>query len=66
MSGNGTSRSSQHGPRSVSVQVEPFRPRVGAVVSGINLAPLLDDITNVRLQKALLQHGVLFFRYQSI
>jgi alpha-ketoglutarate-dependent taurine dioxygenase len=44
---------------------EAYRPRIGALVSGIDLDQPLDEVTRVRLQKALLQYGVLFFRDQS-
>lgn len=47
------------------LKVERFRPRIGALVSGIDLAQPFDELTRVRLQKALLEHGVLFFRDQS-
>jgi taurine dioxygenase len=60
------SPTSQASSRPVTgIKVERFRPRIGALVSGIDLAQPLDDLNKVRLQKALLQHGVLFFRDQS-
>src|SRR5262245_54276884 len=50
---------------STGLKLEPYRPRIGALVSGVDLADPLDDATRARLQKALLQYGVLFFRDQS-
>jgi alpha-ketoglutarate-dependent taurine dioxygenase len=44
---------------------EAYRPRIGALVSGIDLGEPIDEATRLRLQKALLQYGVLFFRDQS-
>jgi taurine dioxygenase len=50
---------------SSGLKLEPYRPRIGALVSGIDLAQPIDDVTRVRLQKAFLQYGVLFFRDQA-
>jgi taurine dioxygenase len=44
---------------------ERYRPRVGALVRGIDLAQQVDDATRSRLQHALLEHGVLYFRDQT-
>ena len=52
-------------PRSTKLELQPYRPRIGALVSGIDLADPIDETTRARLQKALLQYGVLFFRDQS-
>jgi len=47
------------------LKFEPYRPRIGALVSGIDLAQPIDDATEAHLQRALLEYGVLFFRDQA-
>lgn len=47
------------------LRLDRFRPRIGALVSGVDLADPLDEATRLRLQKGLLEHGVLFFRDQK-
>jgi taurine dioxygenase len=42
-----------------------FRPRLGALVSGVDLSRPLDEPTRARLRAAFLEHGVLFFRDQA-
>jgi taurine dioxygenase len=49
----------------VALQLARFRPRVGALVSGIDLSKPIDQATQRALYQALLQHGVLFFRDQA-
>jgi taurine dioxygenase len=51
-----------------TLELKRFRPRIGALVSGIDLADAaaLDDAKRNELNQALLQHGVLFFRDQQI
>lgn len=46
------------------LRIDKVRPRVGALVSGIDLARPSDAETESSLRKALLAHGVLFFRDQ--
>jgi taurine dioxygenase len=54
-------------PRGSSAfSVEAYRPRIGASVSGIDLDQPLDEVSKLRLQKAILEHGVLFFRDQVL
>jgi len=43
-----------------------FRPRIGALVSGVDLSVPLDDTTKRSLNQGLLDHGVLFFRDQQL
>lgn len=50
---------------SSSLNIERFRPRLGAVVSGVDLSLPLEESTRRRLQAAFLEHGVLFFRDQT-
>ena len=49
-----------------SLTIEPYRPRIGALVSGVDLAQPVAEATRRELQQALLQHGVLFFRDQRL
>lgn len=46
--------------------LKPFTPRLGAVVSGIDLRQRLGANTRSELQRALREHGVLFFRDQRL
>ncbi|MEI9948508.1 MAG: TauD/TfdA family dioxygenase [Pseudomonadota bacterium] len=46
-------------------KIERFRPRIGAIVSGIRLDQAIDEDTKTRLRAGLLEHGVLFFRDQQ-
>jgi len=48
-----------------AVLFKPFRPRIGALVSGVDLSQPLDVQTRGKLAQGLLQHGVLFFRDQT-
>jgi taurine dioxygenase len=58
-----------HAVRGVqSLEFKRFRPRVGALVSGIDLraGASLDQARRSELNRALLQFGVLFFRDQAL
>lgn len=46
--------------------VQRYAPALGAIVSGIDLREALDTGTEQRLRQALLEHGVLFFRDQTL
>lgn len=46
--------------------IERVNPCVGATVSGIDLRAPLDPATIESIERALLAHGVLFFRKQDI
>lgn len=48
------------------LRFERYRPRIGALVSGIDLAQPLSDARKAELNHALLSHGVLFFREQEL
>jgi taurine dioxygenase len=49
-----------------TLNIEPLSPALGAVVSGIDLAAPLDDAQQQAIERALLQHQVLFFRDQPL
>jgi taurine dioxygenase len=48
------------------LDVRPLSPTIGAEVHGIDLAIALDDSTKDEIEKAWLDHKVLFFRDQDI
>ena len=48
------------------ITVDRFAGPCGAVVGGVDLAGDLDDITIAEIRRALLDHGVIFFRGQSL
>ncbi|HVN50045.1 MAG TPA: TauD/TfdA family dioxygenase [Acidimicrobiales bacterium] len=48
------------------IEVRPLTPTIGAEVSGIDLGEVPDDVTFAELDKAFLDHKVLFFRDQHI
>ena len=48
------------------ISVEPLTPAIGAEISGVDLRQPLDDGTYAEIRRALLAHGVIFFRDQSI
>jgi taurine dioxygenase len=48
------------------VQISPITPAVGAVADGIDLAAPLDPGTIADVRRAVLDHGVVFFRGQDI
>jgi taurine dioxygenase len=47
-------------------EVHPLTPTIGAEVSGIDLGKGLDDATFAEIDKAFLDHKVLFFRDQHV
>ena len=49
-----------------SITVTPHGGACGAVVGGVNLASELDDDVIAEIRRALLDHGVIFFRGQSL
>jgi taurine dioxygenase len=48
------------------VRVHPYTGVAGAVLEGVDLASELDDDVIAEIRRALLDHGVLFFRRQSL
>ena len=48
-----------------TISVAPLTPRIGAIVSGINLGEALNDVQLEELNKALTEHLVIFFRGQD-
>ena len=48
------------------ISVERLAPAVGAVISGVDLREPLEDETYAEIRRALLEHGVIFFRDQAI
>ena len=48
-----------------TISVAPLTPRIGAIVSGINLGEALNDVQLEDLNKALTEHLVFFFRDQD-
>ena len=49
-----------------TVQLQRYQPLIGAVVSGIDLSRPIADGDRQRLAQALVEHGVLFFRQQTL
>ena len=49
-----------------TLEITPVTPAIGAEVSGVDLAELLDDATIAELRQALLDHLVIFLRGQDI
>jgi len=50
----------------VSLDVRPLTPTIGAEIFGVDLRVELDDGTVAALRRALLDHGVIFFREQRL
>ena len=48
------------------ISVERLAPAVGAEISGVDLREPLEDGTYAEIRRALLEHGVIFFRDQTI
>ena len=48
------------------IDVRPLTPSIGAEITGLDLADGLDDATFAELDKAFMDHKVLFFRDQDI
>ena len=48
------------------IAVDPLTPAIGAEVSGADLREPLDDETFAEIRRALVDHGVIFFRDQPI
>lgn len=51
---------------SAGVHLRPFTVNLGAIVSGVDLSQRLGTDTRAALQRALREHGVLFFRDQKL
>jgi taurine dioxygenase len=67
MTASASSIQAVHGPQgAASFTVKRFRPRIGALISDLDLAQPLDDAARAHLRKAILEHGVLFFRDQKL
>lgn len=49
-----------------ALQIQRLTTNVGAEIHGIDLSKVQDDDTICRLRQALLDHGVIFFREQSL
>ena len=52
--------------RNTTVDVRPVSPYVGAEIHGVDLTRPLDDQTTGEIRQALNEHGVIFFRDQTI
>lgn len=50
----------------MSLDVRPLTPSVGAEIFGVDLRDDLDDATVASIRRALLDHGVIFFRDQPL
>jgi alpha-ketoglutarate-dependent taurine dioxygenase len=48
------------------IEVKPVTPRIGAVISGVNLANGVSDEVASEIRNALLAHRVVFFREQRL
>ena len=48
------------------IEVEPLSPIIGAEVSGIDISKPLDEDVLEEINKALLEHQVIFFRDQKM
>ena len=48
------------------IEVEPLSPIIGAEVSGIDISKPLDEGVLEEVNKALLEHQVIFFRDQKM
>jgi taurine dioxygenase len=48
------------------VNVEPWSGVCGAVISGVDLSSGLDDAAVAEIRRAVVEHGVVFFRGQSL
>jgi taurine dioxygenase len=46
------------------LRLSPYAPALGAVVQGVDLAAGLDEPTSREIRRALVEHGVLFFKEQ--
>lgn len=53
-------------PLSSHFRIERFRPSLGATVEGVDLSAPLDEDTRNTLRRAVIDHGVLFFRDQEL
>jgi len=51
---------------SIVLDVQPVTPAVGAIVSGVDLGTPLEAETVQAIRRAVLEHGVVFFRDQDI
>src|SRR5262249_41022186 len=49
-----------------SIQGQPLSPTIGALVTGVDLAPMPDAEVRDELHRALLEHKVLFLRDQEL
>lgn len=50
----------------MNLDIRPLTPAVGAEIFGVDLRIELDDATIAALRRALLDHGVIFFRDQAL
>ena len=58
------SAQSKHGHQDISIR--PYKPLIGAVIENIDLTRPLSDQNKQDLNRALVQHGVIFFRKQAL
>jgi len=52
-------------PTTTRLDVQPIAGALGAEISGVDLGGDLDDATIAEIRRALLEHGVIFFRDQE-
>ena len=61
-----TTVSATAGPESSLLRVHPLTPRIGAEISGVDLAAEVSDEDIAEIRAALLRHRVIFFRRQQL
>ncbi|MFG1478775.1 TauD/TfdA family dioxygenase [Xanthobacter sp. V4C-4] len=58
--------STRTGAAHQEIQVRRYKPQIGAVIDNVDLSQPLSDDNKRTLNQALLDHGVIFFRKQSL
>ena len=59
-------RQGDNGMRNSSITIQPIAGALGAEIHGVDVAQELDDGTIGEIRQALLDHGVIFFRDQTL